>query len=165
MPGKGCGWRSCAGLLSAALVALGASRPAGAQAYPSRPIRVIVGASVSTPPDIVSRIVANALSESEGWNVVVENRPGAMQTLGADEVLKEPADGYTILSVGVPLSAGQSLVPNIRFNLVSDFTPVVQLSSSSNVLVVNPSVPAKTVSELVDYLKQNPDKVTYSSGG
>jgi tripartite-type tricarboxylate transporter receptor subunit TctC len=86
-------------------------------------------------------------------------------TLGADEVLKQPADGYTILSVGVPLSAGQSLVPNAHFDLVTDFTPVVQLSSSSNVLVVNPSVPAKTVAELVAYLKQNPDKITYSSGG
>ncbi len=138
---------------------------ANAQSFPSRPIRIIVPTSVSTPPDIVSRIVASALSESEGWSVIVENKPGAVQTLGGSEALKQPADGYTIMAVGVPLTAAQSLVQGINFHVDSDFAPVIQLTASGNVLVVNPSVPAKTVGELVDYLKQNPDKVTYSSGG
>jgi tripartite-type tricarboxylate transporter receptor subunit TctC len=144
---------------------LGAPWHANAQSYPSRSIRIIVPTSVSAPPDIVSRVVASALSESEGWSVVVENRPGAVQTLGASEVLKQPADGYTILAVGVPLTAAQSLVPNINFKLDSDFAPVAKITASGNVLVVNPSVPAKSVGELVAYLKDNPDKVTYSSGG
>src|ERR1700691_2685954 len=132
-------------LLFAAIGALNAPRHAEAQAFPSRPIRIIVPTSVSTPPDIVSRIIANALSETEGWSVIVENRPGAVQTLGASEVLKQPADGYTILAVGVPLTAAQSLVPNINFKLDSDFAPVAQITASGNVLVVNPSVPAKSV--------------------
>jgi tripartite-type tricarboxylate transporter receptor subunit TctC len=152
-------------LLFAAISVLAAPRRADAQSYPSRPIRIIVPTSVSTPPDIVSRIVASALSESQGWSVVVENRPGAVQTLGAGEALKQPADGYTIMAVGVPLTAAQSLVPNIGFHVATDFAPIVKLTASGNVLVVNPSVPAKTVAELVAYLKDNPDKVTYSSGG
>jgi len=152
-------------LLAAALCAFCLTPRAQAQSYPSRAIRIIVPASVSTPPDIVSRIVANALNESGGWSVVVENRPGAVQTLGAGEVLKQPADGYTILAVGVPLSAAQTLVPNISFHVDSDFAPIVQLTASGNVLVVNPSVPANSVAELVKYLKDNPGKVTYSSGG
>jgi tripartite-type tricarboxylate transporter receptor subunit TctC len=140
-------------------------RSAGAQAYPSRAIRDIVPASVSTPPDIISRIVASAVNDSEGWNVVVEDRPGAVQTLGAREVLKQSADGYTLFTVGVPISAAQSLVPDIGFNLTTDFAPIAQLSTSGNVLVVNPKVPAKSVAELVQYLKDNPDRATFSSGG
>ena len=97
--------------------------------------------------------------------MVVENKPGAVQTLGASEVLKQPADGYTMLAVGTPVTAAQSIVPNINFNLNTDFAGVIQVTRSGNVLVVNPSVPAKTVAELVAYLKQNPDKYTYSSGG
>jgi tripartite-type tricarboxylate transporter receptor subunit TctC len=97
--------------------------------------------------------------------VVVENKPGAVQTLGANEVLKQPADGYTMLAVGTPVTAAQSIVPNINFNLNTDFAGVIQVTRSGNVLVVNPSVPATTVKELVAYLKQNSDKVTYSSGG
>jgi tripartite-type tricarboxylate transporter receptor subunit TctC len=138
---------------------------AGAQSYPSRPIRVIVPASVSTPPDIVTRIVANAVADGEGWNIVVENRPGAGQIVGTREVLKQPADGYTVLTIGFPLTVTQSLVPDAGFDLNTDTAPVAQLAMTGNVLVVNPDVPAKTVGELVQYLKDNPDKGTFSSGG
>ncbi len=138
---------------------------ADAQSYPSRPIRVVVPASVSTPPDIITRIAVNAINESEGWNMVVENRPGAGQVLGAREVLKQPADGYTLLTVGFPLTVSQTLVPDAGFNLNTDFDPVSELAVSGNVLVVNPNTPAKTVGELVEYLKANPDKGTFSSGG
>ncbi len=154
--------------IALALMALGiavASRHALAQAYPSRSIRVIVGTSVSTPPDIISRIVASALNDSEGWSVVVENKPGAMHSLAAQYVLAQPADGYTIMAVGLPTTAAPSLIPNTGFNLETDFAPVAQLSTSGNVLVVNPKIPVKTVAELVAYLQQNPDKLTYSSGG
>src|SRR5271154_181720 len=92
--------RCCIFALLSAMVVFGAPWRANSQSYPSRPLRIIVPASVSTPPDIVSRIIANALSETEGWSVVVENKPGAVQTLGAIEVLKQPADGYTMLAVG-----------------------------------------------------------------
>lgn len=119
---------------------------------------------MSTPPDIVSRIIATALSENEGWSVVVENKPGAVQTLGAIEVLRQPSDGYTLLAVGTPVAAAQSIVPNINFSLNDDFFHVVQITRSGNVLVVNPSVPAKSLKELVEYLK-GPGNHTYSSGG
>ena len=152
-------------LAVAVLVLMGSAWQARAESFPSRAIRIIVPTSVSTPPDIVSRVIATALSDSEGWSVVVENKPGAVQTLGAMEVLKQPADGYTLLAVGTPVAAAQSIVPNISFNLNTDFAHVVQVTRSANVLVVNPSVPVKTIAELVAYLKKNPDKYTYSSGG
>jgi tripartite-type tricarboxylate transporter receptor subunit TctC len=158
--------RCCGGLaLSLSLVIAGVAWHAHAQSYPSRLLRIIVPTSASTPPDIISRITATALSESEGWSMVVENKPGAVQTLGAVEVLRQPADGYSMLAVGTPVTAAQSIVPRISFNLNTDFAGVVQVTKSGNVLVVNPAVPATTIDELVAYLKQNPDKLTYSSGG
>jgi tripartite-type tricarboxylate transporter receptor subunit TctC len=152
-------------LLFVALATLWTAPRADAQSYPARPIRDIVPASVSTPPDIVSRIVANAVNESGGWNIVVENRPGAGQVLGAREALKQPADGYTFLTVGFPLTVTQSLVPDAGFDLNTDLAPITQLVTTGNVLVVNPQVPATTVAALVQYLKDNPDKGTFSSGG
>lgn len=158
--------RFCGSLIVLSLLGLFiAAKQANAQIYPARTIRVIVGTSVSTPPDIISRIVATALSENEGWSVIVENKFGAMHSLAAQRVLEQQADGYTIMAVGVPTSAAPSLIKNIGFNLDTDFTPVVQLSASGNVLVVNPSIPAQTVPELVAHLKKNTDKLTFSSGG
>ena len=151
--------------LIGAIVLSGALWQAKAEVFPSRTIRIIVPTSVSTPPDIVSRVIATALTDNEGWSAVVENKPGAVQTLGAMEVLRQAADGYTLLAIGTPVAAAQSIVPNISFNLNTDFAHVIQVTRSANVLVVNPSVPVKTVAELVAYLKQNPDKYTYSSGG
>src|SRR5579863_8372760 len=150
---------------SAACMFLPQAPRAHAQSYPSRPIRIIVPASVSTPPDIITRIAVNAINESEGWNMVVEDRPGAGQVLGAREVLKQSADGYTLLTVGFPLTVSQTLVADAGFDLNTDFAPVSELAMTGNVLVVNPDVPVKTVAELVQYLKANPDKGTFSSGG
>jgi tripartite-type tricarboxylate transporter receptor subunit TctC len=161
--GRSC--RSLIGVIGATACLLLQMPSADAQAYPSRPIRIIVPASVSTPPDIVTRIAVNAINASEGWNMVVENRPGAGQVLGAREVLKQPADGYTLLTVGFPLTVSQTLVPDAGFDLDTDFAPVSELAISGNVLVVNPNTPAKTVGELVQFLKANPDKGTFSSGG
>jgi tripartite-type tricarboxylate transporter receptor subunit TctC len=155
----------CSALVVVAIALVCPAPRADAQSYPSRPIRLIVPASVSTPPDIVSRIVVNALNESEGWTIVVENRPGAAQLLGTREALKQPADGYTLLTVGFPLTVTQSLVPDAGFDLTTDFAPIAQLVTTGNVLVVNPDLPVKTVAELVGYLKDNPDKGTFSSGG
>ena len=145
-------------------IALAAS-PAGAQSYPSGMIRIIGGTAAGTPPDIVARIIANELAETEGWRVVVENKPGAIQTIGAAEVLKQPADGQTILSIALPSSAAPALLPNVGFRLDADFAPVIKLASAYHVLVVHPSVPANSLSELVALLKREPDKLTFSSGG
>jgi len=150
-----------------AAIGLGASalRPALAQPYPSRIIRIVVPYSASTPPDILARIVATALSEGEGWNVIVENKPGAVGTIGAMEALRQPADGYTLLSVGTPFAALTALVPDAKINVETDLAPLIQIGTAYNVLVVNPSVPVNSVAELVAYLKKDPGKYTFSSGG
>src|SRR5262249_1209353 len=101
-------------LSGAAALGLGAAAfsAARAQSFPSNVIRFVVPASASTPPDILARIVANALSEVEGWRTIVENKPGAVMTLGIGEVLKQPADGYTLFSVTTPITATPALMPN-----------------------------------------------------
>jgi tripartite-type tricarboxylate transporter receptor subunit TctC len=154
-------------LTGAAALGLGAGAfgPARAQSFPSNVIRIVVPYSASTPPDILARVVATALSEGEGWNVIVENKPGAVGTIGATEVLKQPADGHTLLSVTAPLAAIPGLVPDAKFKIETDFAPLVQIGTAYNVLVVNPSVPVHSVAELIAYLKKDPGRYTFSSGG
>jgi tripartite-type tricarboxylate transporter receptor subunit TctC len=139
--------------------------PARTQSFPSGLIRFVVPNSASTPPDILARLVANALSEVEGWKTIVENKPGAVLTLGIGEVLKQPADGHTLFSVTTPITAVPALMPNASINLDRDFAPVIRVGTGYNVLVVNPAVPARSVGELIDYLKKDPGKHTFSSGG
>jgi len=154
-------------LKSAAAFGFGAAtfQSAFAQSFPSNVIRIVVPSSASTPPDILARIVANALADTEGWKVVVENKPGAVMTIGATEVVKHPADGHTLFSVTAPIAAVPALVPNAPFSLERDFLPLAQVGTGYNVLVVNPSVPAHSVTELIAYLKKDPGKHTFSSGG
>jgi tripartite-type tricarboxylate transporter receptor subunit TctC len=154
-------------LTGAAALGLGiaAGQPALGQSFPSNVIRIVVPNSASTPPDIVARIVATALSEAEGWNVIVENKPGGVMTIGANEVLKQAADGHTLLSIAVPFAAMPALVPDARIKTETDFAPVIQVGTAYNVLVVNPSVPVHSVAELIAYLKKDPGKHTFSSGG
>ena len=85
--------------------------------YPSKVIRIVVPYSASTPPDIVARIAANALTDGEGWKMIVENKPGAVMTIGANEVLRQEADGHTLLSVTAPIAAVPALMPNASFNM------------------------------------------------
>jgi len=151
-----------------ALVALLAATgsPASAQtAFPAGTVRFVAPFSPSTPPDIISRIVAKELSEGENWRAIVENRPGGVTTIAANDVLAQPADGQNLYAMTVPSVAAPSLVPNISYRLDTDFEPVIKASVSYNVLVVNPSVPANSVAELVALLKSQPDKLTFSSGG
>lgn len=152
---------------SAAILILSVTGMAEAQSqsFPSGTIRLVAPNSPSTPPDIISRILAKELSEAEGWRVIVENRPGGVSTIAGNDVLAQPADGHSLLAMSVPSTAAQSLVPNISYHLDSDFEPVIKASVSYNVLVVNPTVPANTVAELVALLKSQPDKLTFSSGG
>jgi tripartite-type tricarboxylate transporter receptor subunit TctC len=135
------------------------------QQFPSKPIRIVVPTSASTPPDIISRVIATELAETEGWRVVVENRPGGSQTVAVADVLKQSPDGYSIVVLGMPLAAAPALLPNIGFQLDADLAPVIQVSVNYNVLVVNPLVPAKSVADLVALLKRDPGKLTFSSGG
>lgn len=154
-------------LASAAILitAMTGMAEAQSQSFPSGIIRLVAPNSPSTPPDIISRIIAKELSQTEGWRVIVENRPGGVSTIAANDVLGQPADGHSLLAMSVPSTAAQTLVPNISYHLDTDFEPVIKASVSYNVLVVNPSVPAHTVAELVALLKSQPDKLTFSSGG
>lgn len=156
--------RSLAGLPLMAALAVGTSS-AGAQSYPSGTIRIVVPAAAGSPPGVISHIVATEISQSEGWRVVVENKPGAMQTLAAGEVLRLPADGHTVMSTSLPGMSAPALLPNVKFSLAEDFAPVIKLSTSYNVLVVHPSVPVHSVAELVALAKKEPDTLTFSSGG
>lgn len=152
-------------LAFAVAVVAALASPLAAQPYPSNMIRIVVPSAAGTPPDIMGRLVAAELAETEGWRVIVENRVGAIQTLGLAEVLRQPADGYTLASIALPSSAAPALLANVSFRLDTDFTPVVRLASAYHVLVLHPSVPAKTLSEFVDLLRKQPDKLTFSSGG
>jgi tripartite-type tricarboxylate transporter receptor subunit TctC len=136
-----------------------------AQSFPSTNIRIVVPATAGSPPDILARIVGNAIAESESWTVVVENKPGGVQTIGTAEVLRQPADGHTLLSVTTPIAATTALVPSVQWKIERDFAPVVQVGTSYNILVVNPSTPVNSLPEFVAYLKQSPGKYTFSSGG
>jgi tripartite-type tricarboxylate transporter receptor subunit TctC len=136
-----------------------------AQSFPSKNIRIVVPATAGSPPDILARIVGNAIAESESWTVVVEDKPGGVQTIGTAEVLRQPADGHTLLSVTTPVAASTALVPSVQWKIERDFAPVVQVGTSYNVLVVNPSTPVNSLPEFVAYLKQSPGKYTFSSGG
>src|SRR5262249_49447291 len=106
------------------------SPEANAQSFPSRPIRFVVPTSASTPPDIISRVIAGELSDREGWRIVVENGPGAVQTLAATDVLKQSSDGYSILVISLPLLAAPALLPNLGFHLETDLAPVIKVSVS-----------------------------------
>jgi tripartite-type tricarboxylate transporter receptor subunit TctC len=157
--------RTSLSVAALALLAFPATRTAAQTSFPTGTIRVVVPFSASTPPDIVSRVVAKGLTEGEGWRVIVENRPGGITTIAAVDVLSQLADGHSLYAMSTPSVAAPSLVPNISFNLDKDFEPVIKATVSYNVLVVNPSVRAETVAELVELLKNQPDKHTFSSGG
>jgi len=154
------------------LIALTAALAAGllpstvlAESFPSHSIRIVVGGGPGTPPDIITRVVANAVSEAEGWQFVIENKPGGGQTLAGLEVVRSLPDGYSLFAAAMPISAAPALLANMPFNLISEFAPVIRLSASYNVLVVNPSVPANSVADLVALLKKQPDKLTFSPVG
>jgi tripartite-type tricarboxylate transporter receptor subunit TctC len=136
-----------------------------AQAFSPSTIRIVVPSTPSTPPDIISRVIAQQLSADKDWNVVVENKPGAVMTIAGAEVLRQPADGSSIYAMSLPVSAAPAFVPDMPFNLSRDFTPLVKVAVSYNVLVVNPSLPVHSVSDLVGMLKAKPNQLTFSSGG
>jgi tripartite-type tricarboxylate transporter receptor subunit TctC len=127
-------------------------------------IRIVVAGGPGSPPDVISRMVAAELSQNNAWRVTVENRPGALSTLAIGDVLRQPADGRTIITMDLPMAAAPALFPGLDLRVETDFAPVIKLSKQYNVLVVNPSVPARSVAELVAALKSQPDKFNFSSG-
>ena len=149
-------------LLVLALVSVAAL----AQSFPSKPIRIVIGFTPGGGIDIVARILAPKLSESLGQQVIVDNRAGAAGIIGTEIVAKAAHDGYTIFfGTTGNLSVNQTLYPNLPFNIGRDFTPLTQTSSVPFLLYVNPSVPVKTLGELITYAKANPGKVNFYSSG
>jgi tripartite-type tricarboxylate transporter receptor subunit TctC len=142
-----------------------ASRFAWAQGYPTRPVRVVVGFPAGLSPDIVARIVGQPLSQRLGQPVVIENKPGAGGNTGTDFVVRATPDGYTLLLVTATNTVNATLYPNLNFDFSRDIVPVASLDRGASVMVVNPSVPAKTVREFIAYAKANPGKITFASAG
>ena len=138
---------------------------ASAQDYPNRPIKWVVGYPPGGATDILARLLGEHLSKKMGQQFVIENRPGAGNNIGTEAVIKAPPDGYTLLLVNPANGINASLYKNLNFNFVRDIAPVAGFIRVPNVMVVNPSVPAKTVAEFIDYAKANPGKVNLASSG
>jgi tripartite-type tricarboxylate transporter receptor subunit TctC len=151
--------------LAAAAAALPAvSRIARAQTYPSRPVRIIVGFPAGGGADIVARLIGQWLSERLGQQFIIENRPGAGTNIATEAVVRAVADGYTLLLVHSANAMNATLYEKLNFNFIRDIAPVAGIIVVPNFMVVNPSVPAKTVPELIAYAKANPGKINIASG-
>src|SRR5882757_2506889 len=142
-----------------------APRTVKAQAYPSRSVRIVVGFPAGQTADIQTRVIAQWLSERLGKPFVVDNRPGASGNIAAEAVVHAAPDGHTLLSINTGLFINVSLYDKLPFYLIRDIAPVASVARSHLVLVVNPSLPAKTVPELIAYAEANPGKVNMASGG
>jgi tripartite-type tricarboxylate transporter receptor subunit TctC len=138
---------------------------ARAQAYPSRPPRIIVGFPAGGATDIQARLMGQWLSDRLGQQFIIENRAGASGNIGTEAAAKAPADGYTLLQVATPNAINAVLYTNLNFDFVRDIVPVICAARLAYVVVVNPSVPATTIPELIAYAKANPGKINYGSAG
>ncbi len=136
-----------------------------AQNYPAKVVRYLLPDGAGSGGDVIGRIVASGLSELFGQQVIVENRPGAGGRIGAEIAAKAPADGYTLLHMSNTLTANVSLYKNLPYDLVNDFTPVTQLALAPAVAIVHPSLPVKSISDLVKLAKAKPDAINYASAG
>src|SRR5712691_8153825 len=129
---------------------------ARAQAYPTRPVRLIVGFTPGGATDVIARLVGQMLSERLGQSFVIENRPGAGSNIATEAVVRAPADGYTLLLVSPANAINATLYEKLNYNFLRDIASVASISREPDVMVVNPSVPAKTVPEFIAYAKANP---------
>lgn len=152
--------------LAAGAAALPAvSRVAVALDYPTRPVHIVVGFPASSNPDIIARLIAQALSERLGQQFIVDDRPGAASNIGTEVVVRAPADGYTLLAVVSTNTINATLYDNLTFNFSRDIAPVAATVRLPSVMAVTPSFPAKTVPDFIAYAKGNPGKVTMASAG
>ena len=140
-------------------------KAARGQSYPARPIHLIVGFPPGGPNDILGRLMGQWLSGRLGQPVIVENRPGASGNIATEAVVRAPGDGYTLLLVGPANAINPSIYDNLNHNFLRDIAPVAAITREPLVMLVHPSVPAKTVQEFVAYAKANPDKVNMASTG
>jgi tripartite-type tricarboxylate transporter receptor subunit TctC len=150
---------------SAAAIATVVPSLATAQAYPVRPVRLIVGFAAGGVTDIVARLMGQWLSERLGQQFIVENRTGAATNIATDAVIRSAPDGYTLLMSSAANAINATLYDSLNFNFIRDTTPIASVIGTPLVMMVNPSFPAKTVPAFVAYAKENPDKLNYGSGG
>ena len=152
--------------LAAGAAALPAvSRIAWAQAYPSLPVRLVVGFPAGGGADIYARLLGQWLLDRLGQPFVVENRPGAAGNIGTEAVVRAPADGYTLLVAVPPSAINATLYEKLNYNFIRDIAPVASIARAPLVMEVHPSVPAKTVPEFISYAKSNPGKLNMGSAG
>jgi tripartite-type tricarboxylate transporter receptor subunit TctC len=141
------------------------SRIARAQAYPSRPVRLIVPVAPAGASDITARLIGQWLSERLGQQFVIDNRPGGGTNIGTEAVVRAPADGYTLLMAGSNNASNATFYDKLNFNFIRDIAPVAGVFRGPYVMVVNPSVPAKTIPEFIAYAKTNPGRISMASSG
>jgi tripartite-type tricarboxylate transporter receptor subunit TctC len=152
-------------LAASAVAVATVSRTARGQAYPTRPVRIIVGFTPGGTTDIAARLIGQWLSERLGQQFVIDNRPGAGSNIAAEAVVNAPPDGYTLLLVGAPNAINATLYDKLNFDFIRDIAPVAGIIRTALVMQVNPSVPAKTVAEFIAYANANPGKINMSSAG
>jgi tripartite-type tricarboxylate transporter receptor subunit TctC len=157
--------RSRRRFLGLALGGLAMPRLASAQAYPSRPVRIVVGFAAGGTSDIGARLIGQWLQEKLGQPFVIENRPGAATNIATEMVVHAPADGYTLLMVGPSSTINATLYDNLSFVFLRDTAPVASIFAQPQMILANPSLPAKTIPELIAYAKANPGKITMASPG
>jgi tripartite-type tricarboxylate transporter receptor subunit TctC len=152
--------------LAAGAAALPAvSRIGWAQAYPTRPVHIVVGFAPAGGNDVVARLLGQWLSERLGQPFVIENRPGAATNIATEAVVRAPADGYTLLFVSATNAINATLYERLNFNFIRDIVPVASIMRVANVMVVHPSVPATTVSKFITHAKANAGKINMASAG
>src|SRR5436305_608167 len=142
-----------------------APRMARAQAYPARPVRIVVGFSAGGATDIQARLMGQWLSDRLGQQFIIENRAGASGNIGTEAVAKAAPDGYTLLQIVTPHAINAALYSNLNFDFIRDIAPVICAARLAYVVVVHPSVPATTIPEFIAYAKANPGKINYGSAG
>jgi len=151
--------------LLAAVLGMSLTAAAVAQSYPVRPVRVIVPFSPGGAADTPGRVLLSKLSDALGQQVVVDNRPGAGSTIGAELVAKSAPDGYTLLMISNTHVISAALYKKLNYDVINDFTPILEFGDAPNVLVVHPSLPAKTVKDLIALAKAKPGQIDYASSG
>jgi tripartite-type tricarboxylate transporter receptor subunit TctC len=152
-------------LVAGAAVLTALSRIAFAQTYPTRPVRIIVGFAAGGGSDITARLMGQWLSERLGQQFIIENRPGASGNVATEAAVRAPPDGYTLLLISASGATNAALYNNLNFNLIRDIAPVAGIIVVPDVMVVHPSVPAKTLPEFIAYAKRDPGKISMASGG
>jgi tripartite-type tricarboxylate transporter receptor subunit TctC len=151
--------------LAASALALPAASKVGAQTYPAQPVRLMVGFAAGQAIDILARMIAQSLAEQFSQQVIVENKPGAGGNIAAEGVARATADGYTLLVIGANNPINTTLYDKLGFDLLRDFAPVAGIYRVFQVMVVNPTFPAKTLPEFIAYAKANPGKINFGSAG